>query len=71
MIQEIALSWIPSLEVDVLELNLGKLTYTASKLKDELQYELISGIVHELPEHLQFLWCKVVQMVAKFGVILL
>ncbi len=30
------------LEVDVLELDLDKLTYPTSKLKDELQYELIS-----------------------------
>jgi hypothetical protein len=42
MIQEIALSWIPSLEVDMLELDLGELTYPTAKLEYEPQYELIS-----------------------------
>jgi hypothetical protein len=55
----------------VLELDFGKLTYPASKFKDKLQYELVPGIVHRLPEYLQFLRCKVMEMLTKFGVILL
>ena len=37
------------LEVDVLELNLGKLAHSATKLKDELQYKLVPEIVNSFP----------------------